>query len=488
MTTMAANMNGTQPTLGELGYEALRPPTGGNMALGDGAWTMPHYQTFVSFMNTMSRSYWWTFDEALNDSQCNADAMRNDLVIRDALASRYRSVVTLEALIKPRNAANRGDVAGCEKVTKLLHRAPYLQQLKRNLMEAVFFGKYGVQLLCKWGNNPQVRDMEIVDWYPVHGDKIVFKWDRTPGILINPAYRGVSWENTERGPAHFLTPKEQESFVWHEFEQEDSSYYQPELAGQVHGSGMRGRIYWYWWLKQNAQKFLMNFLKKAGNGFLLVSYPSGNTSAKAAAQRAIEGQDGNNVIYVPVDLKNGETIDKVITHIPVQMTGAQLQWTVITGINALIRASILGETLTTGASNTGMGSNLGMQHGMTADERKKYDATDLETPMQKIVNMLFAYNCPTMMPGKYEHLIDKRNPQETMNAVGTAMQVGLAVPQGWFQDELGIPSPVNGEPVLAQVQPMQATAVSNTPAGTPMVGGAGSPPQGGSQPQQGAPQ
>lgn len=467
-------MSGNVPTLGEMGIERLKPPDNGSLPLGGGMWTLPHYQTFVAFMNTMSRTYWWTMDEALNDSITNSEAMRNDIVIRDALTTRYRPVCQLEYQLEPQDKADRMQVAWAAKLTNILKDIPYFQQFKRNLLEAIFFGKYGVQPLFKWDYELGYKRMVVKRWYPVHGDKIVFKWDGTPGILINAAFCSqVSHEYTERGPAHFLTPAEEDSFIWHEFEMEDASYLKPEYAGTIHGSGYRGRIYWYWWLRQNVQRFMMNFLKKAGNGYLLVAYPSGNVAAKTAAQQSIEGQDGNNVVYVPVNHQAGEKLAEVVTHVPVSMTGAQMQWTVITGLNELLRMSIVGETLTSRAENTGLGSNLGEQHGITSDERVKYDAQDLETPMQKLVKLLNKKNCPLNPCPRYTHLCDKRNPEEVINAVNSALDVGMPVPMSWFQDQLGIPKPIDNEPILARIQPMQPTAMSNTPAQTPMVGPSG---------------
>lgn len=461
------------PTLGEMGIDRLKPPDNGALPLNGGLWTMPHYMTFVNYMNAATRTYWWSFDEALRDSQVNSEAMRNDLVIRDALSSRYRSVCMLEDQISPKNKANKSEQFYSNKLTEILHEIPYLQQMKRCLMEAVFFGKYGVQPLCKWDYSTGYKRMIIRSWYPVHGDKLVFKWDGTPGILVNSLYRTPEVEYTERGPAYFLRPDQEEVFLWHEFEREDSTYYQPELAGSVHGSGMRGRIYWYWWLRQNAQKYMMSFLKKAGNGYLLVGYPSGNVNAKRAAMSAIEGQEGNNVIYVPVNNSNGDTLDKVITHVPVQMSGAEMQWTIVTGINEMIRAAIMGESLTTRGGNTGLGSNLGEQHGMTADERTKYDAVDLETPMNKLVRFLNKKNCPGNPCPRYTFLADKRNPGEIMEAANFGLDAGMTIPQSWVEENLGIPQPIGDEAVLARIQPMQGTAVGNQPAGTPMVGPSG---------------
>lgn len=471
-------MLGTTPTLGEMGLEKLDPslsPTG-SLPIGGGQWGVPHYQTFVSFMNMMTRSYWWTFDEALNDSLCNSEAMRNDLVVRDALTSRMRPVCMLEWQLEPINPTNKLEQTYADKLTHIIKDIPYFQQFRRCLMEAVFFGKYGVQGLCKWDYSLGYKRMIVKNWYPVHGDKIVFKWDGTPGILVNATYQGPK-EYCERGPVHFLTPAEMQAFWWHEFEPEDAAYYQPQYGGSVHGSGYRGRIYWYWWIKNNLQRFMLNFMRKLGNGYLLVGFNAGNPASKNAAQRAIEGQEGNNVIYVPVNIREGETLDKVIEHIPISMTGADMQWTVINGINELIRTAIMGESLTTRGGNTGLNSNVAEQHGMTSDDRVKYDAADLETPLQRLVDSLNAMNCPLNPAPRFKHLADKRNPSEIIDATGAAMEWGIPVGQAWVQQQLGIPTPIDGEPVLAKVQPMQATAVGNTPANTPMAGPSGPAPQ-----------
>jgi len=467
------NFGGTTPTLGEMGLERLQPAEDQALPLGGGLWTMPHYMTFVAFMNFMTRSYWWTFDEALRDSTCNSDAMRNDIVVRDALSTVYMSVVLNEWHLEPIDKSNQLLVASANKLTNVIQEIPYLQQFMRCLMEATFFGKYGVQPLFKWDRSLGYRRMLIKRWYPVHGDKIVFKWDGTPGILVNASYKSKQVEYTERGPAYFLNAEEEENFIWHEFEQEDSTYFQPQFAGTIHGSGYRGRIYWYWWLRQNAQRFMMNFLKKAGNGYLLVGYPSGNVAAKSAAKTAVEGQEGNNIIYVPINIREGESIDKVVTHVPMSMNGSQMMWTIITGINEIIRNAIVKETLTSRTGATGLGSNVAEQHGATSDDRDKYYCNDLETPMQKVTVLLNKRNCPGLPPPKFKFLVDKRNPLEVITAVDKALDWGMPVPQSWPQDELGIPTPINNEPVLAKIQPMQPTAVGNVPSGTPMAGPSG---------------
>ena len=161
---------GTTPTMGEFGLDRLKPPVDGSLPLNGGLWTMPHYETFVAFMNQATRTYWWSFDEALHDSTCNANAMWNDLTIRDPLSSRQRPVALLEWNIEPLNQGNKLEVACAAKLTNVLKDIPMFQQMKRCLLDAMFFGKSGVQLLMKWDYSLGYKRAIISDWYPVHGD------------------------------------------------------------------------------------------------------------------------------------------------------------------------------------------------------------------------------------------------------------------------------------------------------------------------------
>src|SRR5262245_59844308 len=130
------NFGGAIPTLGEMGLERLQPPENGALPIGGGQWTLPHYMTFVAFMNMITRSYWLTLDEALRDSTCNSDAMRNDIIVRDALSSVYRPVCLADWQLEPIDKSNQMLVAGASKLSQIIRDIPYLQQFTRCLMEA----------------------------------------------------------------------------------------------------------------------------------------------------------------------------------------------------------------------------------------------------------------------------------------------------------------------------------------------------------------
>lgn len=468
------------PSLTESGYPRSDPPANQQLPAGGGKWIAPHYLQFNTFLNWVSRTYYWTHDEALRDSACNAEAMWRDLVISTAIRDRQRPVCQLEHQFEPRDPSDPQQKDLANDLNDIFEDIPRFQDMKLALLEAIWLGRAGVQVVCHWPSDVVYpRDMMFIrDWSPVHGDSIVFKFDGQAGIMCNNMLLGkpqVERIESRGGCAYFLTPKEEEVFLVHEFEPMAAPFFHTELAGQVHGSGYRGRVYWYWWLKHNLMKILMDFVRKAGNGFFLAGYAPGNRTELANMRTALEQQSGQPNIYVPME--QGRDFDEILKHLPVSLQGADFQWEVINGLNDLIRNAILGEIGTTRGMATGLNSSQGDQHGITADERVKYDAEALEFPLQKLTNMICKYIRPGVRPPKFRFLADKRNPGEIMEAATFFAQMGGALPKTWVQEQLGIPDPQPGEETIGIVQTQQAVAMGGgTPAGVPMAGPAGPAP------------
>ena len=476
------------PSLTESGFPRSDPPANKQLPAGGGKWVAPHYLQFNTFLNWVSRTYYWTHDEALRDSTCNAEAMWRDLVISTAIRDRQRPVCQLEHQFEARDPSDPQQKDLANDLNDIFEDIPRFQDMKLALLEAIWLGRAGVQVVCKWPDDVLYpRPMMFVrDWSPVHGDSIVFKFDGQTGIMCNTMLTGrpqVERIESRGGCAYFLTPKEEEVFLVHEFEPMAAPFFHTELAGQVHGSGYRGRVYWYWWLKHNLMKILMDFVRKAGNGFFLAGYEPGNRTELANMRTALEQQTGQPNIYVP--MAQGRSFKDVLEHLPVQLQGADFQWEIISGLNELIRNAILGEIGTTRGMTTGLSSDMGSQHGITADERVKYDAEALEYPLQKLTNLICKYIRPGVRPPKFRFLADKRNPGEVMESATFFAQMGGALPKNWVQEQLGIPDPQPGEETLGYVQSQQAVAMGGgTPAGIPMAGPAGPAPgmdQGGGQ-------
>jgi len=352
-----------------------------------------------------------------------------------------------------------------------MKRIPQVQQLKRTLLEALFYGRYGVQLSFKWDyTNGGERELVVKDWYPVNGDKIVFRYDGTPGILVNSVFYRGETVGTDRGYAHFLTDDERECFLCHEFEPEDADFYEGILAGAVHGVGFRGRLYWFWWLRNNLMQIVMDFLQKVGTGITIFWYEAGNDASKAEVKTAAEEQIGNNVFLFPRN-RDGQSAyaGPGIQRVEVSMQGADVLINLFNLLNGILRDYIMGETLTTDTAGTGLGSGVAEAHESTAERRTKYDAIDLDHTMQQLVNVLNRWNCPGNPTPTFHHIVDKPNVAEFMEAAKFGYEMGMALDEDDTREKLGLPAPEQGHSLLSKVGAMQPAALGTMPEGVPQT-------------------
>ena len=455
-------------TLAEQGYPTPPPEPSESLPPNLGQWIAPHHQTFTQVVNWASRTYRYTFDEALKDSRTNALAMRRDPVIWTALRDRQIPTCQLEWQLIPDDPNNKEQEEHAHRLSDCLRDIPRFQQLKRVLLEKLFYGRYGAQLLTGWDFEKGYPRLNVTDWLPTNGDKIAVHWDGTPGLYVNMAhYQGTYPEKelttTDRGPVHFLTPEEQEVFLWGSFEPEDADYFEGNLGGAVAGLGFRGRLYWYWWLRNTILSQFTNFTDRVASGWTVFFYEAGNADSKAEVLTAAKDQIQNNTLMFPRN-RDGKSAyaGPGIERVEPSMNGAQLFLQTAQWLDEVIRAAILGEQLTTGTAPTGLGSGVADAHESTAERRTKYDAVDLQETMQDLVKMLHRYNAPAWgWPGmpcpRFEFLIDKPNVDEYLQAMQAGFEMGLEIDEDDAREVLGLPTPEEGHNILSQfkLQEMQ---------------------------------
>jgi hypothetical protein len=285
------------------------PPVGelnGAAAQAASRFLYPHQQGFQAVWQTPAHTYRFTFDEALRRSRTDALAMRRDGHIISLLQARYLPVLGADWHIK---ADDDADQDRAKLYQALLEKTPRLLQLRKCLLEAVWFGRYGVQLLTgpvRVGGEDKIG---VVDWKPINGDKIGWTYDGVPAIRINPLAaaklkaEGANVEdNVSKGHGSIHTawndqgtvlildqPRYRDRFVIHVHEIEDADYTEPELAGAVGGVGLRHYCYWVWWLRQEVMEWLFNYLETMGAGGLtIVGFDAANPHGLSQAQEAFK--------------------------------------------------------------------------------------------------------------------------------------------------------------------------------------------------------
>lgn len=469
---------GSRAASAEFGMSDSRDPatsTAGNPP-HFGQWMLPHVVTFTGVVGSISRVY-RASDEAMKDNPDNAALMRNDLTIMECVEGRQRATALLNWHIEAEDAKDQEQKDIAAFATQCFARIPRFMQLRENLLHATFFGRAATKIKWGWDFVGPRQVCQIKAWRPVHGDKLVFRYDpdsrewdddqigiRVGNNYSNGALIGDRWPvtrakhvfPTDYGMAYFLRPHERNLIAIHRHYIEDGEYDIPQNAGRIHGVGLRSRIYWTWYQKQETLAWMMEYLERSAGGFEIWYYPWGNATAKEETRRAAIDRSamGRNVVLVP-KMSGQDGFGQWYDRVEPSMAGVTaIQDLVLNYFGASIKRYILGQTLTTEAGSTGLGSNLADVHLATFLSIVKYDATLLEeTITQDLLLPWLRANFP-LVKFRLRFRIDTEteNAHEKLQAAQAAFQMGLALKEQDIYDTIGFSKPDPNDAVLSQTR------------------------------------
>lgn len=450
------------------------PPNFGDMLL-------PHVMTFTGMTAALSKTY-RPSDEAIQHSWDNARFMRNDPAVMECIEARQRACALLNWHIEPENQKDTAQKEIADAIKDLLLKIPFFTQYRENMLHAIWYGRYGIQNV--WRKKMIRRKMQTVinSWAPVHGDKLLFSWDKKGcpfdedrvGIRVGWGYKAGQQltgaldikrpnqvEATEYGLAYFLRPEQRNLLTLHKHYIEDGEFETPDYAGRVHGVGVRSRIYWVWYQRQETMSWMMDYLERSGQGIDIFYFQAGNPQSEAKTRKAAEERVGSrNVILCPYYPE--ETGRPVYDHIEPSMAGASAMKEIVTELHGhLIKRYIMGQTLTSEQGSTGLGSNLADIHLGTFMQIIRYDATNLE---ERITNELvipyIRYNFPQWASYDFQFRIDTESDdaKEKIEAMESGYRMGLKIKTQEAYDTLGISKPAEDDDVLQDPSIAQAQA------------------------------
>jgi hypothetical protein len=182
------------------------------------------------------------------------------------------------------------------------------------MLEALWYGRYAVQHSFGFKMIDGKRRCYLADWDPINGDKLVFRFDdgsgkyddKEIGVKVTPVFGQKDvlagtrrLEVTDLGMAYFFEKWERSLLAIHRHIIEDGDYEDPISAGRIHGVGIRDRIYWCWFQKQETMAQLMEVIDRTGSGITIYWYPHGDAQAKEEVEEMAEKQKHENVLVMP---------------------------------------------------------------------------------------------------------------------------------------------------------------------------------------------
>lgn len=459
----------SQPTTADLEAResgAGRVPTAppGELPAGGGKYPVPHHLSKVGLVNQTSRTYRYTFDEAVRHSRQNAVAILRDLVIRNALMTRWTPVVQLSWSLIPSDPTDNAQVEGAAKLTKVIERTPKLQDFFQALLWGEWFGRQGVSQTFEWVQVFDEQWLVVRDFKPINGDSLIARWSGDWGQLVNGQYDGDK-EATDRGYAHFYTPEEREAVVVHTAPGEDSDFYDYELAGQIKGSGLRGHVYWTWWFRANFQALLADFSERFSQGIWIGWYEYENAESKQEMENTLAGYKNNRHLLFPRD-QDGKTaygleVKEVGTANPQFIRDA------IREMDELLHSYITGRSLNEVDVPVG-GDGAGLVEDRISRQVKFSGKRLSETLTAEWLPVLAKYNTPGVPPPRFVFNIDAPNAGEVLGYARAIHELGGPIDLDHLYEVAGLPVPAADSMVASKLQPM-SPMMDQAPPGVPVA-------------------
>lgn len=464
---------------------------------------VPHLLTFQSIVGSFSRAY-VNPDEAMRDSIENAHLMEKDVGLLESVECRQRLTALLDWEIKPEDEKCQYQVSLAQELQRIISRIRNFTKYRMWLMKAIWSGRSGIQ--HKYGYTRVNGAMRMMPtplhrdhngWMPINGDKLVFRYEdgwmdsddgaypHQMGIRVgtNPGkgklriHRDYKLEPVSDGLALFLKPYERDTFCVHKHFIEDADFHHSYFAGSVHGIGIRSKIYWEWFLKQEAFAFLMQYLERSAGGIEVWTYPMGDPKALAATQAAAKEKmaNGRNIVFFPKPMGDDSESYKFEVIEPGAMGLDIMQNIIENYFGGRLKRYILGQELSTEAKATGMGSGVAEAHMDTLSQIVQFDASNLEeTLTHELVRYIQQLNFPETMGWHMRMSLKTKDDktQERLEALSAAYQMGASIAESEVFKTLGLSAPTSGEKVLS-LSSQQAAAMPGMPGAMPP--GAGIP-------------
>jgi hypothetical protein len=467
------------------------PPNFGKMVV-------PHIMTVSGRVST--KAYLWA-DEAIRDSRQNAERMRTDCGIMESVEARQRAVSLLNWHLAPEDEASLEQKQLADEMTRVIRRTPQFAKLRFSLGDARWYGRSGIAMqFHKDYVGGRMRTL-VKRWEPRNGDKLVFRYDDGShkydpdqiGIRIGGAYdlpssvRDITGqmrqkiEGTEHGLVYWLDEWERRTMIINKHIIEDGPWEDPVRAGAINGVGIRDRIYWTWYGMVECLSEVLTYLTRSAFGIEIWTYPAGNDEAKKRCEQAANNVSGGGRTVLIVPRFQGEDADLFgVQHIEPSMSGIESGMSLVKEyFGHKIKRYILGQTLTSEAAATGLGSGVAEAHMATFADIVKMDAVgDEEVITTDLVRPLQLWNFPQSRGIYLRFVIDTDSPEAEakMRGYKQAWDMGARIKEEDVLSTIGASMPKQTDKVLVNPSIAQAQDPMGMTGATGMPGIPGSTP------------
>lgn len=391
-------------------------------------------------------------DEAWREDRVLQEAMLHDPAVQAPLMQRQLAVALLPWSIVPEDEADRVQVAQAQRIERIIrtHLSDSVDML-RCLQEAVFYGPAAVSVTWKAVAGEYVP----VAWDPFHPDSLVWDEYGNLGVRVGRTFRGRHGTTpSENGMAYMLDARERAAVVLHTFQRRAPRYERGYDARTIYsGWGLRRTIFYHWLTKQTVLKIWVATLERRGLGVTIGEYVHGDDESRRDVEQALENL--THEVHVSVPRKPGTSPDDPprIRFLDTPLQGLQVFTDFLKGyLTEQIALAILGQTATSQAVSTGLGSEVATAHRETFHDIGLYDARMLgESLTRDLVTVCNRLNHgDTPWRPRWEFSTEEVDSEEQLKGARHLYDMGVELNANELRQLAGLTKPTGDDPRVAR--------------------------------------
>ena len=379
--------------------------------------------------------------------------MRNDPDCMGPLTQLQVSIAGLEWQVKPYDSRDKMQEEIAERTADILRRIPRFADMVRHLLDAVWYGSSALNVIYTRTDDGSVIPQ---DWLPFHPDTLICHEDGSPGIKVGPRYYGEAGGTggqTQQGfdsRVHIFDDVERRAVLWHRYMVQGPDFDDPyETAYSYMGKGVRDVVWWYWNLKQAVLQNWATYAERYAQGIRVGYYPMAQKGGKEEMETILRNLVGDVSAVVPRSTPGQK--DYEIEILEPGAARAQVFADLTEWLAKNIKELIVGQSATSEAVSTGLGSSVGKEHSKTFTRQMKFVADGLsETITHQLVREIVDMNFgPQEVYPSFEFSVESPDMEKKLEAVRIFVnELGGTVSEAETRKMLGLAIPDVDEPVL----------------------------------------
>lgn len=380
--------------------------------------------------------------------------MRADADIEGVLRSLLVTLAGLEWAVVPTDDENPRLVKLAQRVSAIIDAIPRRSDLFRALHEAVWYGCSAANLV--YDRDP-ILGVRIKEWFPFASDSLAFDQYGNLAMRVGSAYINEP-SVTDLGfdsLVHLFDENERRAIVLHRVFTTAPSFIDPNTSEAVYrGVGARDVCWYIWLLKQEVLQNAAAYIERYALGIRVGYYPAGNDAAKSEMLTILQNLVNDNSVVLPRIGPNESMYDIDIKD--ANAGRAQIFMELVTWLSSKLKEAILGQSLSSEAGGTGMGSGVADLHADTLSRVIRYHADALaesvNSDLVRVIATMLGASEEEARGIRFEFAPERPNAKERMEAIQAFVQLGGRVSEREVRDLLGLSEPEDGEAILSSGQ------------------------------------